>query len=61
MPLYTEKQKREIDGQVCGECMYSVRNEDDDWVCNNPESDYYIDYVDYHDSCDSFSPRGIEQ
>ena len=37
--------------RCCGTCKYHKR-EVNEWICTNPESEYYADYTDYGDECE---------
>ena len=41
---------------ICGKCKYH-RKDNEEWVCKNPESEYYGDYTEYKDTCDEFEDR----
>lgn len=38
---------------VCGTCKYH-ETDGCDFICNNPESDYYSDWTEYDDTCDEW-------
>ena len=49
-------------GNWCGKCKYhectDPRNDiDAEWVCSNPDSDYYADITEYTDYCMDFEER----
>ena len=41
--------------ECCGTCKYHKK--EDDWVCDNPDSDCYTDYTEYSDFCENFEKR----
>lgn len=49
-------------GGWCGKCKYHECTEpkndiDAEWVCSNPNSDYYADITHYTDYCDNFTEK----
>ena len=57
--------------EICGECKWHIQARkihehikefklSDEFVCTNGDSEYYIDYTDYTDTCEQFEQRGIE-
>ena len=44
---------------ICGQCKYH-RNQNEEWICNNPESENYGDYTEYKDSCEEFEERNTK-
>jgi len=39
--------------KCCGNCAFHSRaNDEDDWICENPDSDNYGVWTEYGDSCD---------
>lgn len=45
------------DINLCGTCCYHQPDEDGEWICENPCSDYYTDYTSYDHSCPDFEDR----
>lgn len=43
------------DKEICGECAFSCYDEEKhDFMCNNIESLYYGDYINYTHSCEDW-------
>lgn len=40
--------------RTCCRCRFSKRDEKGDYVCDNPESDNYSDWIFANDSCEDF-------
>lgn len=38
--------------EICGKCLYH-RKRNEEWICTNPESEYYGCYTEYRDCCDT--------
>lgn len=49
-----------IEQECCGTCRWchKVRYTENDWQCDNPESDNYTDLVDYSYHCGDYEERG---
>ena len=46
------------EGKCCGTCKFHFYDRDDeDWVCDNLESECYMDFTGYEDSCEEFEAR----
>ena len=45
------------DNILCGTCCYHQPDEDGEWICENPSSDYYTDYTSYDHSCPDYEDR----
>lgn len=46
---------------ICGECKYHERAKwSADWICTNPNGEYYALSTDYTDTCEEWEQRGIE-
>ena len=48
--------------ECCGKCKYHKPDRPcggdiNDWYCDNEELEYYTDYTEYDDTCDSFEER----
>ena len=44
--------------EVCGTCRFCrYDSEEDDWYCDNPESDDYTEWVRYEYGCDEYEGR----
>lgn len=44
--------------KCCGTCKHHSKDDgNDDWVCVNPESEYFADYTDYNHSCEEYEER----
>lgn len=44
--------------ECCGTCKWHRHKDmDDGWVCVNPDSEYFTDWTEYHDSCSDFEER----
>lgn len=51
--------------ECCGTCRFHRHHTTDDgvrvyaneWICGNEDSDYYTDFTEYSDSCDSWEGR----
>lgn len=52
---YTHLDLGEKKPECCGTCKYHKK--EDDWVCDNPDSDCYADYTEYSDFCENFEKR----
>ena len=35
----------------CGNCRYHRSDGNGDWICSNPDSEYFTDWTDYMDWC----------
>ena len=59
----TDRQEKEMktereQNEVCGTCKYHCHaNLDNDWVCENEDSEYYADWTEYNDSCEDWEGR----
>lgn len=42
--------------EICGFCTHHHK-ENDEWICENPDSECYGCYTEYNDDCDSFESR----
>lgn len=42
--------------EVCGTCKYPKR-EGEEWVCDNPDGEYFSDYVGYDDHCPDYEEK----
>ena len=42
--------------EICGKCIYH-RKEDEEWICNNPDSECYGCYTEYNDTCTNYEER----
>lgn len=40
----------------CGHCLHH-RKRDEEWICNNPDSECYGCYTEYEESCEDFEER----
>ena len=40
----------------CGHCRYHCKD-DEEWICNNPDSDCFGCYTEYNEVCDDFQER----
>lgn len=47
------------DREICGECKWHTM-QGKGWYCGNEDSDYYMDWIDYTDTCPMFQERGVE-
>ena len=45
-----------MDEQICGKCLHH-RKQDEEWICNNPDSECYGCYTEYRDGCDEYDER----
>ena len=46
------------EGHNCGTCLYHKKDNDEgDWVCDNPDGEYFQDYTRYDDSCPDWEAR----
>ena len=44
--------------ECCGNCKYHYYDrEDEDWVCDCQNSEYYTDYTGYTDKCEEYEER----
>lgn len=44
--------------EICGTCRFSQYDKDEeDWFCDNQESDSYTDWVEYTHECDGWEGR----
>ena len=42
----------------CGTCKYHrIDKNSGDWICTNPESEYFADYTDYADWCEEWEEK----
>ena len=41
----------------CGTCEHHRCDIKGEWVCGNPESDYFTDYTEYKDYCEDYEER----
>lgn len=49
-----------MDEIKCGECRFHMHDQDnDEWVCNNPDSECYGCETYYSDTCDDAEERGM--
>lgn len=48
--------------EICGKCKWCKKSTGhfETWFCDQKDSDYYIDYTDYADTCEQFEQRGVE-
>lgn len=45
-------------GKCCGTCVFHCKaNDQDDWICENPESENYGVWTEYADNCDDHQSR----
>ena len=42
--------------EICGKCIHH-RKRNEEWICDNPESECYGCYTEYNDSCNDFEER----
>lgn len=42
--------------EICGKCIHH-RKEDEEWICNNPNSECWGCCTEYRDTCDDFEER----
>lgn len=40
----------------CGHCQHH-RKDDEEWICNNPDSECFGCYTEYKDTCEDFKER----
>lgn len=52
MRRFTDEEQEEC----CGNCKYH-KNDDGDWICNNPDSECYGCVTEYKDICDQQEER----
>ena len=46
------------DREICGTCKWHVKDNDNDgWICVNPDSECCSDYTGYNDSCWDWESR----
>lgn len=46
------------DQEICANCYYSRwDSKSEDFVCNNPESEYFADWTEYQGYCSCFENR----
>ena len=50
-----------LDEEICGTCKWHHKDEMDDWMCVNNNSEYCADWTSYTDSCDDWEPKGKEK
>ena len=53
------KERKEIPKECCLKCKYH-RPDDTfsaDWVCCNPDSEFFADYTEAEDTCENFRER----
>ena len=44
--------------ECCGTCRFHVKEDQDDWWCDNLESDFYADFTDYQNpACTEYEAR----
>lgn len=43
--------------KICGLCKWHRTDEDGDWQCMNPDSEYYTDWTEYKDGCEEQESR----
>lgn len=43
--------------QYCGTCKYHCTDDNGEWICVNELSEYYTDYTEYGDWCESHEER----
>lgn len=48
--MYDEK-------ECCGKCKYSGIDREFLFICDNENSEYYTDYMEYDYGCDYFEPK----
>lgn len=42
----------------CGTCKYHRTDKNSgDWICTNPESEYFADYTEYADWCEEWEEK----
>ena len=47
-----------MNDECCGTCNYHCRADDeDDWTCENEDSEFYAVWTDYEDCCDHYERR----
>ena len=46
-----------MEEHVCGTCKWHHCDKFTDWVCTNPDSDYYTDWTEYKETCDEWEGR----
>lgn len=47
-----------MNDECCGTCKYHCRADgEDDWTCENEDSEYYAVETDYEDYCDHYEGR----
>lgn len=44
------------EGKCCGTCKWSKPYKQD-WMCNNPDSDYYCCFISYRDECEDYEEK----
>lgn len=42
---------------VCGNCKHHRADKDLIWYCTNPDSEFYMDYTEYDDTCEEMEER----
>ena len=48
--------------ECCGNCKYhQIDEECDDWMCCNPESDYYGAYTNYNYRCEDIEEKECQE
>ena len=60
VPPYKPEKIPDIDHvmECCGTCNYHCRADDeDDWTCENEDSEFYAVWTDYEDCCDHYERR----
>ena len=46
------------DREICGTCIYhQYDKQDEDWCCDNQNSDRYTDWTEYTDTCGEWDGR----
>jgi len=45
------------ENQICGTCKWHRTDDDGDWYCTNPDSDYYTEWTGYKDVCEEWEKR----
>jgi hypothetical protein len=53
-----EYHDREAEKGCCGNCRWHTKEAlTEDWICDNENSDYCMDYTGYEDGCSEFERR----
>ena len=53
----SKRMAEERQKECCGTCGCSCYNRDEGYMCDNDDSEYYGDYVEYRHSCEEYEPR----